>query len=95
VVRASAGATISLTPSMAAIDLTATRGAGQYTIAPGDVDGDGMSEFALQAPFVSAYGYSGFTMLTSGAAGWSAGASTPIPVALGRQGSSTSGEVFE
>lgn len=95
VFRASAGAAISLTPSMAAIDLSASRGAGQYAIAPGDINGDGVGDFALGAPFVGAYGYSGFTVLSSGAAGWSAGASTPIPVALGTLGSSASGEVFE
>lgn len=97
VFRASAiaGPAITLTPSMAEIDLSASRGAGQYAIAPGDTNGDGMSEFALQAPFVSAYGYGGFTILASGATGWSAGVSTPIPVALGTLGSATPGQVFE
>lgn len=95
VYRSSAGATISLAPSMTPIDLSAVRGVGQYTTAPGDVDGDGLTDFALGAPFVNAYGYSGFTLLTSGAAGWAAGAATAIPVALGTLGSSASSEVFE
>jgi len=92
---ASAGPMIMLTQSSAAIDLSASGGAGNYVAAPGDINGDGRNDFALQAPFVQAYGYSGFTLLMSGATGWSAGLSTPIPVPVSTPGRPLRGKVFE
>jgi hypothetical protein len=90
-----AGAAITLAPSMTAIDLGAVRGVGQYAIAPGDLNGDGRGDFAVNTSFVNAYGYGGFVQLLSGAAGWSAGFGSAVPVGLGTLGSGASNEAFE
>jgi hypothetical protein len=92
---ATRGPDIMLTQSNAAIGLSASGGAGNYVAAPGDINRDGRNDFALQAPFVQAYGYSGFTLLMGGDGGWSAGISTPIPVPVGMLGRPLRGKVFE
>lgn len=87
--------TVELTPSAAAIDVSAAQGLGTYLGFSGDTDGDGLGDFSVGTSFVRDYGYGGFGLLRGGASGWEAGAARFVPVAVGTLGRNQLNQVFQ
>ncbi len=81
------GAAVTLTPSAAVLSTAGTRSLAPYSASPGDVDGDGIGDFAGSATFVQAYGFPGMAVYQSGSGGWMTGAVRFAPVAMGTLGS--------